>query len=141
MSAWVVWVIAAAALVGGEVLTMGLFLGPLALAAGAAAAAAGLGAGVAVQFVVFLVGAVASLGLLRPFAVRHLRQGPRLRSGTQALIGERALVLDRVDADGGRVKIGGEVWSARSMSEDEVIEPGSRAVVLEIKGATALVTK
>src|SRR6266516_2957847 len=109
MSAWLAWVIAAAALVGGEVLTMGLFLGPLALAAGAAA----------------------SLGLLRPFALRHLRHGPRLRSGTQALIGERALVLDRVDLDGGRVKIGGEIWSARCMSEDEVIEPGERAVVIE----------
>jgi membrane protein implicated in regulation of membrane protease activity len=141
MSGWLAWVIAAAALVGGEVLTMGLFLGPLALAAAAAAVVAGLGAGVVVQFVVFLVGSVASLGLLRPFALRHLRHAPRLRSGTQALIGERALVLDRVDADGGRVKIGGEIWSARCMSEDEVLEPGERAVVLEIKGATALVTK
>ena len=141
MDAWVVWVIAAAALVGGEVLTMSLFLGPLALAAAVAAIVAAAGAPVAAQIAVFLVGAVASLLFLRPAVLRRLHRGPRLRSGTQALIGESALVLDRVDVDGGRVKIGGEIWTARSMVEDEVLEPGERAVVIEIKGATALITR
>jgi len=141
MDAWVVWVIAAAALVGGEVLTMSLFLGPLALAAAVAAIVAAAGAPVAAQIAVFLVGAVASLLFLRPAVLRRLHRGPRLRSGTQALIGEPALVLDRVDVDGGRVKIGGEIWTARSMVEDEVLEPGERAVVIEIKGATALITR
>jgi membrane protein implicated in regulation of membrane protease activity len=84
---------------------------------------------------------VASLVFLRPAVLRRLHRAPRLRSGTQALIGEPALVLDRVDVDGGRVKIGGEIWTARAMVEDEVLEPGTRAVVIDIKGATALVTR
>ncbi len=141
MSAWVAWLIAAAVLIGGEVLTMSLFLGPLALAAVLAAIVAAAGASVGVQVGVFLVGAVASLGFLRPRVLRRLHRGPGLRSGTQALIGEPAMVLQRVDLDGGQVKIGGEIWTARAMTEDEVLEPGTRAVVIDIKGATALVTR
>jgi membrane protein implicated in regulation of membrane protease activity len=141
MPAWLVWLIAAAVLLGGEVLTMGVFLGPLALAAGAAAVIAGVGGGVAVQFIVFVAASVASLGLLRPAVLRRLHRGPTLRTGAAALVGEQALALERVDCDSGRVKIGGEEWSARSYSEDEVIEPGTRVVVVEIRGATALVTR
>jgi membrane protein implicated in regulation of membrane protease activity len=141
MPAWLVWLIAAAVLLGGEVATMGIFLGPLALAAAAAAVFAGAGAGTVVQFIVFVVGSVAALGLLRPAVLRRLHRGPVLRTGAAALVGEPALALDRVDCDGGRVKIGGEEWSARSYSEEEVIEPGTRVVVVEIKGATALVTR
>ncbi len=141
MPAWLVWLIAAAALLGGEVATMGVFLGPLALAAGGAAVAAGLGAGTVAQFVVFVLGSVAALGLLRPAVLRRLHHGPALRTGAAALVGEPALALDRVDADGGRVKIGGEEWSARSYTDEEVIEPGTRVVVVEIRGATALVTR
>jgi len=64
-----------------------------------------------------------------------------IRTNTAALIGTRATVLERVDADGGRVKIGGEVWSARCYDEECVIEPGKRVEVLQIEGATALVAE
>jgi membrane protein implicated in regulation of membrane protease activity len=128
-------------LLGGEVATMSIFLGPLALAAGGAAVVAGVGGGVALQFIVFVVGSIAALGLLRPAVLRRLHRGPVLRTGAAALVGEPAVALARVDADGGRVKIGGEEWTARSYTEDEVIEPGTRVVVVEIRGATALVTR
>ena len=62
-----------------------------------------------------------------------------LRTGTAALVGSKALVLQRVDANGGRVRIGGEEWSARAFLEDQVIEPGARVEVVKIEGATALV--
>jgi membrane protein implicated in regulation of membrane protease activity len=61
------------------------------------------------------------------------------RTGTAALIGSRALVLERVDVNGGRVRIGGEEWSARAYMEDQVLEPGTRVEVAKIEGATALV--
>lgn len=141
MPDWVVWIIAAAALGTGEVLTMGFFLGPIALAAALAAIVAAIGAAVEVQAATFLVGSVASLLLLRPIAQRHLRTPAQLRTGTAALVGARAVVLERVDADGGRVKIGGEEWTARSYDEDEVIEAGARVEVLKIDGATALVSE
>ena len=141
MPDWVLWMIAAAALAGGEVLTLGFFLGPIALAALLAAAVAAAGAGLELQVATFAIASVASLGILRPIAKRHLRTPAQLRTGTAALVGARALVLDRVDADGGKVKIGGEVWTARAYDEDHVIEPGARVEVLKIEGATALVSE
>jgi membrane protein implicated in regulation of membrane protease activity len=137
--AWVVWTIVAVGLALGEVATLSLFLGPLALAALLAAVVAALGAELVVQLVVFIVGSVASLALLRPIAVRHLRTPARIRTGTAALVGTKALVLERVDLHGGQVKIGGEVWSARAYDEAQVIEPGARVDVVKIEGATALV--
>jgi membrane protein implicated in regulation of membrane protease activity len=136
---WAVWLIVAALLAGGEVLTSGFILGPLALAAALAALAALVGLGVVFQLLVFIAAAVASVLLLRPIAVRHLRAPVRLRTGTAALVGSRAVVLERVDDVGGRVKIGGEVWSARAFLDGEVIEPGARVEVAKIEGATALV--
>ena len=38
-------------------------------------------------------------------------------------------MLERVDRDSGQVKVGGDVWSARSVAPDEVFEPGDRVVV------------
>jgi membrane protein implicated in regulation of membrane protease activity len=139
MPAWVLWTLIAVALAIGEIATVGFFLGPIAVAAVAAAFVAALGGGAAVQLIVFILGSIASLAVLRPIAVRHVRMPARLRTGTAALVGARALVLERVDVHGGRVKIGGEVWTARAYDEDQVMEPGARVEVVKIEGATALV--
>ncbi len=128
MAAWLAWVIAALLLAVGEIFTPGLFfLGPVALAAVAAAVAAVAGA------------SLASVGFLRPLARAHIHMPPALRTGTAALTGAKATVLQRVDQSGGRVRIGGEEWSARPYMEDQVLEPGAEVEVVEIKGATALV--
>jgi len=137
---WVFWLIFAAVLAAGEVATLGFFLGAVALAALPAAAAAAVGAPLTVQLIVFILGSVASLAFIRPVARRHLHTPPSIRTGTAALIGGRAVVLDRVHAGGGRVKIGGEEWSARPYDEDDVYEEGARVEVLKIEGATALVS-
>ena len=141
MPDWVIWLVAAAALAAGEVFTLGFFLGPLALAAGLAAIPAALGAGPLVQFTVFIVASVASLAIFRPIARRHMRTPPQLRTGTAALVGERAQVIERVDAGGGSVRLRGEVWSARAFDEETVLEPGQRVEVMQIDGATALVAE
>lgn len=131
-----------AALLGvGEVFTLSFVLGPLALAAAAGGLAALAGAGLVLQFVAFIVAALASLALLRPIARRHLRAPARLRTGSAALVGSSATVVERVNADGGMVRLGGEVWTARPYDETVVIEPGTKVEVLKIQGATALVSE
>jgi membrane protein implicated in regulation of membrane protease activity len=140
MPAWLAWSIAAALLAVGEIFTPGLFfLGPVALAAVAGAVAAAVGAAVWLQLVIFIAGSLASLGLLRPVARAHLRMPAAIRTGAAALEGAHAVVLQRVDRDGGRVRIGGEEWSARAYMPDQVIEPGTHVEVMKIEGATALV--
>ena len=138
---FVVWVVAAVALAIGEVLTPGLFfLGPVALAAGAAAVAELLGAGTLGSLIVFLVGALLSLAFLRPIARRHVRMPALARTGTAALVGRKAVVTRRVDSVGGRVRIGGEEWSARAYLDGQSFEDGATVSVIEIEGATALVS-
>jgi membrane protein implicated in regulation of membrane protease activity len=141
MDEWVYWMVAAGALAAGEIFTLGFFLGPVAIAALLAGIVALTGVGIAVQFLVFIVASVASLALLRPIARRHLRTPAQLRTGAAALVGARAVVVERVDADSGCVKIGGEVWTARPYDEDSVYEPGVRVEVMKIDGATALVAE
>lgn len=140
MPDWVFWLIFAAVLAAGEVATLGFFLGAVALAALPAALAAVIGAGLAIQLIVFIVCAVASLAFIRPIARRHLHTPPKIRTGTAALVGSRAVVLETVSGDGGRVKLAGEEWTARSYDEDRTFEEGSRVEVLKIEGATALVS-
>lgn len=138
--AWLLWCIVAVLLTIGEIFTPGLFfLGPVAVAAVAAAIAAAVGGGWLIDLVVFVAGAAGSLAFLRPIARRHLHVPIAIRTGAAALVGASAVVVEQVDSAGGRVKIGGEVWSARSFDETQVIEPGTQVQVAEIQGATALV--
>ena len=140
MTGLVLWLIAAVLLGIGELLTPGLFfLGPVALAAVGAAITAGVGGGIVLQLVVFIGVSLASLAFLRPIARRHVHMPALTRTGTAALVGKKALVVQRVDANGGLVRIGGEEWSARAFFEEQTLEPGARVEVAKIEGATALV--
>jgi membrane protein implicated in regulation of membrane protease activity len=139
MPDWAIWVIVAVALAIGEVLTLGFWLGAIALAAVLAGTVAAVGLALGWQLAVFVAGSAASVLVLRPIARRHLVYPAALRTGTAALVGARAVVVEQVDDVGGRVKIGGEVWSARAFFDGQVIEPGARVEVAKIEGATALV--
>jgi membrane protein implicated in regulation of membrane protease activity len=141
MDAWILWLIAAVVLAVAEVLNLSFFLFPFAIGAAAAAVVELAGLGTPVAVVVFAVFTALSFGIIRPIARRHLRTPPQIRTGTAALIGRPAMVLERIDNDAGVgcVRLDGEVWTARSYDEDRVFEPGTRVQVLEIRGATALV--
>jgi len=141
MEEWVWWMIAAGGLAVGEIFTLGFFLGPIAIAAVLAAVVSLAGGGLALSWAVFIAASLASLLVLRPIARRHLRTPPRIRTGTAALVGGPATVMEHVDRNGGQVKIGGELWSARAYDEDASFEPGARVEVMKIEGATALVAE
>ena len=141
MDEWVVWLVAAVIFGVGEVLTLGFFLAPFAIGAAVAALVSAVGGGLVVSGLAFLAVSTVALLALRPVARRHLRTPAQLRTGTAALVGRTATVLERVDAAGGSVRLEGEIWTARPYDDDEVIEAGARVHVLEIRGATALVSE
>jgi membrane protein implicated in regulation of membrane protease activity len=132
----VVWIILAAVLGVAEIFTLTAALGLLAVAALAAAGVAALGFGPFAQFAVF-----AGLVVIRPLVKRQLRPryGPQHRFGVAALVGRQARVVQEVTGQAGRVRIGGEEWSARAYDETLVIPAGATVDVIEIEGATALV--
>ena len=135
----VVWLIAAAALGVAEMLTTTLALGLVAVGALAAALAEALGGGPVAQVAVFVAVSLAGIVLIRPVALRRLQRRSTLRTGTAALVGRTGYVLADVTPHDGRIRIGGEEWSARPYDETSVIPAGSTVDVLQIKGATALV--
>jgi len=125
-------------------LTLSFFLAPFAGGALLAGLVSLGGGGALVSWTVFIVSSLLLLLVVRPIARAHRRQPAALRTGTAALIGRRAVVVERVANDSamGAVRIdNGEVWTARSFDDDHVIDVGSPVEVVEIRGATALVTE
>jgi membrane protein implicated in regulation of membrane protease activity len=141
MGSWVLWTIIAAGFTLGELHTNSFYLAPFAVGGAVAAVLAAAGAGGLVAVIAFAAAAILFLMLLRPLAVRHRKGTPALRTGTAALVGQPALVVERIaNREGvGTVRIGGEVWTARAYDESQVIPAGEEVEVVEIRGATALV--
>ncbi len=141
MDAWILWLAVACILGIGEMHQGGFYLAPFATGAALATIVSLLGMGSLLAVVVFLLSSGLVFATLRPVARRHRRLPPSIRTGAAALIGRRAIVLERIanDEGVGCVKIDGEVWTARSFDEDQIFDPGERVEVVEIRGATALV--
>ena len=139
MESWIVWLVLAAVLGVAEIMTTTLAFGLIAAGAVVAGVVGVAGAGLPFQLIAFAVASAAGLGLVRPIAMRHIKQPPLLRTGTSALVGRSAKVVEEVTDDGGKVRIGGELWSARPYDESQVIPVGSTVDVFAIEGATALV--
>jgi membrane protein implicated in regulation of membrane protease activity len=139
IDAWVWWLVGAAALGIPLVITAMPEFGMFAVGAVAAAAVAGLGFDIVVQVLAFVVVSVALIAVVRPIAARHSAQRPQLATGVDALKGKQAVVLERVDGSGGRIKLAGEIWSARSLDPDRAYEVGQEVDVVDIEGATAIV--
>ncbi|MBV1935105.1 NfeD family protein [Streptomyces sp. BV286] len=139
IDAWVWWLIGAVGLGIPLVVTAMPEFGMLAVGAVAGAVTAGIGGGVVIQVVVFAAVSVSLIAVVRPVAARHRSQRPQLATGIDALKGKQAVVLERVDGSGGRIKLAGEVWSARSLDTGRVFDVGQEVDVVEIEGATAIV--
>jgi membrane protein implicated in regulation of membrane protease activity len=136
---WVAWIGLAVVFGIVEVTTLDLVFAMLAAGAVAGAVTGLVTDAALLQVIVALVVSVAMLAVVRPLALRHLRTPLAIRTGTAALVGERGVVLEPVDGDGGRVKLRGEVWSARSFDPHHTIEAGRHVEVVQIDGATAVV--
>jgi membrane protein implicated in regulation of membrane protease activity len=141
MDVWILWLAIACVLGIGEMHQGGFYLAPFAAGAALATVVSLLGVGSLLAVIVFLLSSGLVFATLRPVARRHRRLPPSIRTGAAALIGRRAIVLERIanDEGVGCVKIDGEVWTARSFDEDQIFDPGERVEVVEIRGATALV--
>jgi membrane protein implicated in regulation of membrane protease activity len=142
MDVWIIWLVAACVLGVGEMHQGGFYLAPFAAGAALAAIVSLIGVSALLSGVVFIASSAIVFGTLRPVARRHQRLPPSIRTGAAALVGRPALVLERIHNDEGvgAIRLDGEVWTARAYDEDEIIEAGTRVHVIEIRGATALVS-
>lgn len=134
----VVWLVAGFALIAAEVLSSGFVLIMLGVGALVAAGFAALGAPIWLDVTVFAATSVALITLARPVLKRRLFT-THVPTNIDALLGDRAIVVSTVDAHGGKIKLRGELWSARAYDETQILEPGQRVTVMTISGATAVV--
>ncbi|MEY9847319.1 NfeD family protein [Streptacidiphilus sp. MAP5-3] len=139
VESWAWWLLVAVLLCAPVVHTAALEFVMFGIGAGAASLTAGLGGGIVLQFVVFLATTLGLLVFVRPIAKRQRRSAVSVRHGIEALKGAEAVVLERVDEHDGRIKLKGEIWSARTLATGQVFEPGEKVSVAEIDGATAVV--
>ena len=139
LSMTVIWIIAIVALLIVEGLTAGLVTIWFAIGAVAALICQMLGAPLWLQMAVFLAVSFVTLVLTRPLAQKHLniRTQP---TNADRLIGRECIVTEVIDnvAGTGAVTVGGQVWTARSVSDDP-ISAESRAIVRRIEGVKLIV--
>ena len=144
MSLALIWIGVALVFALVEVTNVSLFAAFLALGALVAAGAAALGFPGWLQVVVLAVVATGGVIVARPQLLRILRsrrQGERLPSGAESMIGRQAAVVDAIEGPHGRghVRISGEDWPARS-EDGESVAVGASVAVRSIEGATLVVS-
>jgi membrane protein implicated in regulation of membrane protease activity len=136
------WVVLAVLLAIAEAFTLTLVLMMFAAGAIAAAIAAALGVPLLGQAIIFTAVSVASLVLLRPIIRKHMVPavaGADETIGMKKLEGAPGTVLEQVTGATGLVRVEGELWTARVYDATQVLEPGERIRVIEVRGTTALV--
>ncbi len=139
MELWLIWMVVAVVLGVAEIFTLTAALGVLGAAAVVPAVLAALGLPLPVQLVMFAISAAAGVVLVRPVALRHMRQPQLERFGVDALVGKRAYVVREVTDRDGLVRIDGDEWTARAFDESVVIPVGAAVDVMRISGTTAYV--
>ncbi|HLS04517.1 MAG TPA: NfeD family protein [Actinomycetales bacterium] len=141
MEPWMIWLALALLFAVVEMLTLDLIFAMLAGGALFAMGSSLLGGNVWVQVVAFALASLLLLVLLRPWGLKMIfRKGPLIPTGADAHIGRPAVVVSEVTTLEGRVKLMGEVWTART-EENTVLAVGTAVTVVRIDGATAIVTQ
>ena len=134
------WLLAAAAFLVLEMLTMGLTSIWFAGGALVGAVVARMGLSLGIQVAAFVVVSIVLLMLTRPLAGKYLNSRT-VKTNADSLVGEACVVTqtsDNLKAQG-QVLIRGQVWTARSTKEDLVIPEDSRVKVIEISGVKLMV--
>ena len=139
MDTSLIWLIIGVILLAVEMITLTAASGMLGVAALVTAVVAALGLSIPVQLLVFTGIAAIGILLIRPIVRRHMLRPESQHFGVESLIGRPAYVVSEVSGLDGRVRIGGEEWTARTYDETMVIPEGVTVDVLEIRGSTALV--
>ncbi|GAA1451286.1 NfeD family protein [Mycobacterium cookii] len=137
---WETWLALSIALGVAEMFSLDLILAMLAAGAVIGMVAALVGLPFVAQILAALVASVAMLAFVRPAFVKKLHGGPELSLGHGKLVGTRGMVTEEITGLApGRIKVGGEIWTALPYDENLRIAPGETVEILQIKGATAYV--
>ncbi|MDP9805545.1 membrane protein implicated in regulation of membrane protease activity [Trueperella bonasi] len=136
--AWGIWAIITLVLLIAETLTVDfLFMMFAGGTIGAAITSAIAPDNLFLQIIVFSVISLLGVAFIRPWARRHVNDSSKGESNVYAMAGQVGHALTDIDTKAGRVKIGGDVWSAKTYGP--AIAEGTTVVVQHVEGARAVV--
>jgi membrane protein implicated in regulation of membrane protease activity len=138
------WLIVAVIAAIGEVMTTGLFLALVAVAAVLTALSSLFLSSVILELGIFSGLSLVGIGVLRPVLVRALDMDTLIPDAEPMrhpyVVGRRAVVTRPVDSHGGQVRIGeGEFWSARAYDPADRMPVGETVEIMVVDGLQALV--
>jgi len=132
------WLIGGFVLIAAEILSGDLFLLMVGVGALAGAGTEWIFDNTLVSCAVFALVSIGLVTFARPWLKRRLH-GELVHTNADALIGRKAVAVSSVNAQGGQVRLDGDVWSARAFDDRLTIPPGQSVTIVEIAGATAVV--
>ena len=93
-----------------------------------------------VQIPVFILLSLASVFLARPYLVRSTKH---TATNIDAIIGEKGIVIEKIEniAGAGQVKVRGQYWSARSVSDDAEYVEGDVVEIVAVEGVKLICKK
>lgn len=137
-----IWLIIMIIFLIAEAVTVGLATIWFAAGALAAMAACALGFGTLVQFFVFFIVSMVLLIFTRPFALKYVNPN-KIRTNYEDVVDKTVKITEKVDNINGTgtAVLNGQEWTARSKADDEILEPGDLAKVVEVTGVKLIVVK
>ena len=139
---WVFWLIAAGIFFIIEMATIGFLVFWLGIGALLAMVTSFITDSILIQSIVFLVTSTLLLIFTRPLVNKFIKVPKEIKTNAYSIIGKKGIVISKINniEGDGRIKIDGEVWSAKAM-HDEEIPKDTEVEIVEINGVKAVVKK
>ena len=137
---WVFWLIAAGIFFIIEMATIGFLVFWLGIGAILAMLTSFITDSILIQSLVFVITSTLLLIFTRPLVDKFIKVPKEIKTNAYSIIGKKGIVISKINnIEGtGQIKIGGEVWSAKS-SENEDIPENTEIEIVEIDGVKAVV--
>ena len=139
---WYLWLIIAGLFFVGEIFTNGFLIFWFGIASIVAMLSSFITDNIYIQTVIFLISSCILLLASKPLFKRIMKSNTPINTNAFSIVDKKGVVLLDIDNNKGvgQIKVNGEVWSAKSET-DELISKDSEVVVLNIEGVKAVVSK
>lgn len=137
---WQVWLIISGICFVLEIMTIGFLVFWFAIGALITSFVSLFTSNIIIQTTVFILSSTALIFLTKPF-VNKFSSSDKIQTNAYSIIGKKAIVIKEINSKEGigQIKIGSEIWSAKSKKDTQTIQEGTEVIISEINGVKAIV--
>ncbi len=137
---WVFWLIAAGVFFIIEMATIGFLVFWLGIGALLAMVTSFITDSILIQALVFIITSTLLLIFTRPLVDKFIKVPKEVKTNAYSIIGKKGIVISKINnIEGtGQIKIDGDVWSAKSATDEDIPE-NTEVEIVEIDGVKAVV--